>query len=158
MPSRKILRRAARQVDHEIAMLLETATRLREPGRSLDPVLRGALTDSWIQHYRAVLGFFQPRKDDTGDAILAAHYIRNGARWSRMQPRLSPRERRRQAAARRALGPLTYRRRPRTRLWNEADHDALERRIRLFLRYLTTARRRWFPRTNRKLSDQMELL
>ena len=73
-------------------------------------------------------------------------------------PRLGRRERRRQKLLPLQLGPLTYRRFPRLRGWSQSDHDAMARRVRLFLQHLTSARRRWFPRTNRKLSDQIDLM
>jgi len=159
MPSRKVLRRAARHVDHEMEMVLGTGERLRRPAEAgADPLLRRALLEAWGVHYRALLEFFHPAKGTRPDVILAEHYFRDPAIWNRLAPRLTKRQARRREALHIMLAHLSYRRHPRLTRWSVADHELIRLRVRLFFNRLPARRRRWFPQTARRLSNQMDLL
>jgi hypothetical protein len=159
MPSRKVLRRAARRADRAMEFFLSAGERLRRPGAGAeDPLGRSALIDAWLVHLHALLDFFHPTGAARTDALLAEHYFRSPETWTRRLPKLTARQRRRRTTQRDALVALTFRRRARAPGWTQRDHRLLEIRIRLFVNLLPARRRRWFPQTARRLSTQMDLL
>ncbi|HXE57252.1 MAG TPA: hypothetical protein VNK43_04570 [Gemmatimonadales bacterium] len=158
MPSRKVLRRAARQIDAEIDFLAELAEHLRREPGAIAPAERRALAEAWAGHFRAILEFFHPSPSAPSDLVLATHYLSPRVRWSKLLPPLTRREKRRRRALQALFGPIGYRRRVRTVSWAAADYETIARRLRLFLRHLSAARRRWFPKANRRFSDQVDWL
>jgi hypothetical protein len=159
MPSRKVLRRAARRVDRAMELFLGAGERLRRPGPAGDDgISRPALVDAWSVQFHTLLEFFHPTTDARADAVLAAQYFRAPEKWARRLPQLTARQRRRRVTQRDALAALSYRRRARSPAWSERDHRLVETRIRVFVNALTVRRRRWFPQTARRISAQMDLL
>ena len=159
MPSRKVLRRAARRVDRAMELFLGAGERLRQSGSASDDgVSRPALLEAWALQLHTLFDFFHPAAAARPDAVLAEHYFRAPEKWTRRLPRLTARQRRRRATQRDVLASLSYRRRARAPTWSERDHRLVETRIRLFVNALSARRRRWFPQTARRLSAQMDLL
>lgn len=159
MPSRKVLRRAARRVDRVMELFLGAGEGLRQAGAGVhDGLSRPALVEAWSMQLHTLLDFFHPTPGGRTDAVLAEHYFRAPEKWTRRLPRLTARQRRRRASQRDALAALSYRRRARSPAWSERDHRLVESRIRIFVNALTARRRRWFPQTARRLSAQMDLL
>ncbi|HEY6809438.1 MAG TPA: hypothetical protein VI160_11710 [Gemmatimonadales bacterium] len=161
MPSRKVLRRAARRVDRAMELFLGAAERLRRgAGRESgdDAVARQAMIEAWAVQLQALLEFFHPTAGSRSDTILAEQYFRLPDAWTRRLPRLTAKQRRRRTAQRDAIASLSYRRRARTPGWTERDSRLIELRIRLFLSLLPARRRRWFPLAARRLSAQIDLL
>lgn len=156
MPSRKVLRRAARRLDAAMASALDAGARLArgDPGGD-GRVLRRALADSWAVQARVLVEFLQPGADAPGDRVAAAHFVPDPALRRRALPRLTTRERRRLSRLEALAAPVRVRRR-RPPAWRERDHRLLERRIRAFLAVLPPRRRRWFPETARRLASQMD--
>lgn len=158
MPSRKVLRRAARHLDRDMAMLLETAERLRRQGASAaEPVMRRALLDSWATQLTRFLEFFHPLHTDPA-RVVAEHFFRNGSAWQRLIRRLTVEQRRRRRALETMLGHWRYGHHARLNAWSETDHQLIARRVRLFINALPSRRRRWFPEAAKKLMNQMDLL
>jgi len=140
-------------------MLLETAVRLRNLDRlPADPVLRRALFEAWGLHLHNLFQFFHPTAGTPAGGIFAVHYVRDPGRWAKALVPLTARQERRRQVLDSRLAPLNYRPHRRRRGWSEADHQAIASRIRLFIEHLSTARRSWFPKTGRRLSDQTDLL
>ena len=159
MPSRKVLRRAARHLDREMAMLLDTGERLRKLGsHGGEPVVRRALLESWASQLVRFYEFFHPSRDTDPSGVTAEHYFRQAAVWRRRARALTARQRRRRGALVAMLGQWRYGHHARLRAWSEADHQVIARRVRLFVNSLPSRRRRWFPEAAKKLMNQMDLL
>lgn len=158
-PSRKVLRRAARQVDAEICAFLDTANQLQHlEALTDDPLVCRALLESWGIHLLRLVDFFHPEASAPSDAILADHYLRNRGRWTRALPCLTPREERRRHSLHAHLGELCYERTTSPIRWRGSDQAIVVVRVKLFLRQLSTARRRWFPKTGARFQVQDEVL
>ncbi|HTR19758.1 MAG TPA: hypothetical protein VMH88_02800 [Gemmatimonadales bacterium] len=159
MPSRKVLRRAARYLDREMAMLLETADRLRRLGAGGgEPVVKRALLESWASQLNRFFEFFHPTKDTDPASVVAAHFFRGTSAWHRRVRALTARQRRRRRALDAMLGHWRYGHHTRVRAWSETDHQLIAKRVRLFINALPARRRRWFPEAAKKLMNQMDLL
>ena len=158
-PSRKVLRRAARQVDAEIGLLLDAADQLQHlETLTNDPLVRRSLLESWGIHHLRLVDFFHARSSASSDAIFAEHYLRNRGKWSRALPRLTPREERRRQALRVQLGELRYERTTTPIRCRGSDQAMVAARVKLFLGQLSTARRRWFPKSGARFRIQDEIL
>lgn len=159
MPSRKVLRRAARHLDRDMAMLLETAERLRKLGPgTAEPVVRRALLESWAAQLNRFLEFFHPNKDTDPGRVVAEHFFRSTSAWRRHVRALTAQQRRRRRALEAMLGHWRYGHHARLRAWSETDHQLIAKRVRLFINGLPLRRRRWFPEAAKKLMNQMDLL
>lgn len=158
-PSRKVLRRAARQVDAEICLLLDAADQLqRLETLTNDPLVRRAMLESWGIHLLRLVDFFHPRVSAPSDAIFAEHYLRNRVRWTRALPRLTPPEERRRHSLHVHLGELRYERTTTPIRWRGPDQAMVAVRVKLFLQQLSAARRRWFPKAGARFRVQDEVL
>ncbi len=159
MPSRKVLRRAARYLDHDMAMLLEAGERLRKLGNGAgEPIVRRALLESWATQLNRFFEFFHPIKDADPTRVVAEHFFRSTSLWHRRIRALTAQQRRRRRALEAMLGHWRYGHHARLRTWNEGDHQLVAKRVRLFINTLPYRRRRWFPEAAKKLMNQMDLL
>ncbi|MGH7703380.1 MAG: hypothetical protein ACREMO_09820 [Gemmatimonadales bacterium] len=154
-----MLRRAARQVDAEICLLLDASEQLQGlETLTDDPLVRRSLLESWGIHLLRLVDFFHPRTAAPSDAIFAEHYLRNRVKWTRALPRLTPREERRRHALHGQLGELRYERTTTPIRWRGSDQAIVAARVKLFLGQLSAARRRWFPKAGARFRVQDEVL
>lgn len=144
MPSRYRLKKAAGHVDYEVWMLGKAAETLSR-GAGPDEIAARALLEAWCLHLRNLVEFFHPKRSDV---VKAEDFVRDANAWRSALPPLSARDKRRQKALHTLLAHLTYERYVRSSNWSARDQEAVLRRLRLFLRHLSDARRKWFPRTS----------
>ena len=139
----------AKHVDYEISMFMELSDRLlRQRDIPADDVLRRAVFESCLLHFRALLEFF---RTDTKyvDDLRATDYIDNPAHKSAIGL-LAPNEseRARMGQLHKALAHIVSSRDQLDTNWSEADLALVTSRLKLFFAHLPAPRRRWFLRAS----------
>ena len=138
----------AKHLDYEIWMFMETSDRfVQQRELPTDDVLRRALFESCLLHFRALWEFFRADKK-YGNDLRAADYIDDPldkAAIGNLAPNKTELDRTQELH--KALAHIVSGRDGLNTDWSVADLSMVTSRLKVFFAHLPAPRRRWFPRS-----------
>ena len=149
MPSLAEMETDAKHLDYGIWMFMETSECfLRQRELPTDDVLRRALFESCLLHFRALLEFFRADKK-YGDDLRAADYIHDPLHKTAIG-NLAPNatELDRAQKLHKAIAHIVSGRDRLNTNWSAADLSMVTSRLKVFFAHLAAPRHRWFPRSS----------